>query len=404
MTFQEVQQFPYEQYEVERAEHTLKCLGPQPPKILHPGVHGGGRMSRHDQVQHREEREGYQRRAEWLDSEEERLRAILQERYGGGSRFQDVYWATPASQSMASYKTVEELEAVRHRPGRDLRVQPQARADGEVHGASLSRACDGIAEGEHHGQGHGDFGWERYHEQGDGHHQHHGRAQGDHRSEASSEMDRRFAQEQETRTALEDEVARLKQRLEEQSVQPQHPVRKEIEGQSPDKLEHSLKGVPVTLPKLTEPGGKNASLEAGDWLAQIRPYIADVGPGAERWWDTKTDMVMKWLEANPLERVHIKAPELDQGIPGSDRLNQRVTTLFLSAVPETIRSELVTTRQLSVTGVLFAILRRYQPGGLAEKPTPCRSLQPHLLHLVQRKQFRNFAIGRDNKPGLWSWD
>ena len=369
--FQEVQQFPYEQYEVERAENTLKWLGPQPPKILHPGDRGGGRGSRQEQVQRRAEQGGHQSRVEWLDSEEERLRAILQERYGSRSRFQDVYWATPASQSMESYKTVEELEGARQQLGRELRAQPLSRAHGEVRGASLSRAYDELAEGERYGHEGGDPRGKRYHGKGEGHHQHPGGAHGDHGGESSSETDRRLAQEQETRKILEDEVARLKQRLEEQSAQPQNPTRKEIEGQGPDKLENSLKGVAVKLPKLTEPGGKNASLEAGDWLAQIRPYIADVGPGAERWWDTTTDMVMKrygqWLEANPLERVHIKAPELDQGIPGSDRLNQRVTTLLLSAVPETIRSELVTTRQLSVTGVLFAILRRYQPGGLAEK-------------------------------------
>ena len=30
---------------------------------------------------------------------------------------------------------------------------------------------------------------------------------------------------------------------------------------------------------------KNASLEAGDWIAQIKLYASDVAPGAAVWWE-----------------------------------------------------------------------------------------------------------------------
>ena len=44
--------------------------------------------------------------------------------------------------------------------------------------------------------------------------------------------------------------------------------------------EEELKPVTITLPKLPDLGGKNPGLEAGDWLAQIRPQIADVSARA----------------------------------------------------------------------------------------------------------------------------
>ena len=55
----------------------------------------------------------------------------------------------------------------------------------------------------------------------------------------------------------------------------------------------------ITLPKLPDLGGKNPGLEAGDWLAQIRPQIADISARAMQWWDNLLDLTMQkyqqWL-------------------------------------------------------------------------------------------------------------
>ena len=37
--------------------------------------------------------------------------------------------------------------------------------------------------------------------------------------------------------------------------------------------EESLRSVPSTIPSLVPPDARNASLEAGDWLAQLRPLV-----------------------------------------------------------------------------------------------------------------------------------
>ena len=400
-------------YEKAELDRQLRWLGPEPPRILSDVVHGGGMMSRQahlergmrSRTEQEEQAEAWRKpRPEWLDEEAQRLRLerMLADRYGSTERFQQ-YWSTPMSYEAgggrpdgngASGQSTNRVQAEdRGAPqgrayGMDSNVRlfqgnhkgvPLSRACaawgrfyGEDCGVPLSRAYDGQPQEEHPGQPEGEVGWMRYHEEEVGHHQHPGRPEGD--LPGPKAGGRSPSENERTKRALQEEIASLKQRLEESEKRGNQETKKDTEDRTRsyrDFVEHTLKSVPVVLPKLAEPGGKNSSLEAGDWLAQVRPYIADVGQGAEQWWDRTITMVMnqygRWLEANPLERVHIKAPEMDQSGPGSDRLNQRVTTLLLSAVPESIKTELITTRQLSVSGVLFAILRRYQPGGLAEK-------------------------------------
>lgn len=72
-----------------------------------------------------------------------------------------------------------------------------------------------------------------------------------------------------------------------------------------------MHNVPITLPKLVEPSVKNATLAAGDWLAQLKPHISDICHGADRWWDHVLQAVETryhhWLQADPLTRLHVVA-------------------------------------------------------------------------------------------------
>ena len=82
----------------------------------------------------------------------------------------------------------------------------------------------------------------------------------------------------------------------------------------------------------------------------------------------------EWLEAPPLERLRLTAPE-DSLLPqGCDRLAQRITNMLLASVPPSVRSELIGTRQLTPQGILYKILRVYQPGGLNERSTTLTAL------------------------------
>lgn len=136
-------------------------------------------------------------------------------------------------------------------------------------------------------------------------------------------------------------------------------------------VDQSLRSFTITLPELCEPGGDQSMLAAGDWIAQLRPHIADICSGASTWWDNVIQLVSQryeqWLQANPLERAHITPPDSHVVSQGHTRLEQRVTNMLHKALPETIRAELVSTRLLHVSGIMFTVHKRYQPGGLAER-------------------------------------
>lgn len=142
--------------------------------------------------------------------------------------------------------------------------------------------------------------------------------------------------------------------------------------------EEQLRSVPITLPLLVSPEASNAALEAGDWLAQLRPLVGDVATSATRWWDDLMTLTYQayntWLSLGPLERLHVQAPSVEETSLRQTRLDQRVTMMLMNALPAELKTELIATRQLHTAGVVFKVLRTYQPGGLSEKAATLASL------------------------------
>ena len=149
-------------------------------------------------------------------------------------------------------------------------------------------------------------------------------------------------------------------------------------GTSEDHYEDQLRSFPIKLPLLPDPATKFASLEAGDWITQIRPLVSDVSARASTWWDTTVEDVTRvyqnWLEASPLDRLRIVAPRRVDETRQSERLAQRVTSMLLEAVPQAIRGELIATRKLEVNEILFHIHKVYQPGGIGERQQMLKSI------------------------------
>ena len=145
-----------------------------------------------------------------------------------------------------------------------------------------------------------------------------------------------------------------------------------------DGFEDMLRSFPIKLPMLPDPGSRHASLEAGDWLTQVRPLVGDVSARAGSWWDDLLQRVnetyLQWLEASPLERLRVKAPTDALEGRQSERLAQRVTTMLLESLPSTLRGELIATRKLNVCEILFQIHKVYQPGGTAERQQMLQAL------------------------------
>ena len=147
----------------------------------------------------------------------------------------------------------------------------------------------------------------------------------------------------------------------------------EIRERSP---QDALRSTNPVIPSLPPVNKKNSSIEAADWLVEVKPLIGDISNKASRWWELTMDRTVEvyqaWLQSNPLQRLRIQPPDpvSHQGL-GSEqviqRLEQRVTTILLPSLPLELRNDLITSRQLWPCAILYKILRSYQPGGWAER-------------------------------------
>lgn len=90
-----------------------------------------------------------------------------------------------------------------------------------------------------------------------------------------------------------------------------------------------------------------------------------------KWWTMVVEKVAaqyhKWLAANPLDKLKVEPPRMEEIAQGNERLAQRAATMLMQAVPSGMRSELVAARHMDVGNILFKIYKTYQPGGLAER-------------------------------------
>ena len=126
------------------------------------------------------------------------------------------------------------------------------------------------------------------------------------------------------------------------------------------------------LPKLDGPGEVNPALRCADWLHRIQPSIHDLAPKAHGWWSLvlteAKEAYNKWLSATPLERISIK------GIPSEElrsekfvRLESRALAMLSKAVPATIFDYALSVRNTTCCGIVFFVLKAFQPGGLHER-------------------------------------
>ena len=126
------------------------------------------------------------------------------------------------------------------------------------------------------------------------------------------------------------------------------------------------------LPKLPELDQAKAPLQAGDWIATISPMMADLAPSSGEYWQAVLAEAGRfyatWQTADPLTRSQVIAvppPYLTH--PSLARLENRALAMLLKAVPETLREELISSRNMSTINLIFKVYCVYQPGGLRER-------------------------------------
>ena len=136
------------------------------------------------------------------------------------------------------------------------------------------------------------------------------------------------------------------------------------------------------LPKLPEQGQRTVRWmpRIGWWRLDPSSQISQQGledGGQLRW--TAQWMSIRWLAADPLTRLRLQPPQpvRDPSLGNPqiiERLEQRVTTILLPALPIELRRDLVANRQLWPGAVIFRVLRTYQPGGWGEKASVLQEL------------------------------
>ena len=160
--------------------------------------------------------------------------------------------------------------------------------------------------------------------------------------------------------------------------QVNRPLEKRGDVKSPRERspQDALRSTNPTVPPLPAVNKKHASIEAADWLEEMKPIIGDISNRASKWWEMTMSRTWEvyhvWLRSNPLQRIRINPPD---PVPWQElgneqvikRLEQRVTTILLPALPNEVRNDLITSRQLWPCAILYKILRCYQPGGWAER-------------------------------------
>ena len=128
------------------------------------------------------------------------------------------------------------------------------------------------------------------------------------------------------------------------------------------------------LPPLSEPKHRSqGAVLAGDWVVAITPSMIQLSASAQEWWSINVrdarEQYSMWLEKTPQERLKIKAEHLPRRwVTGKFALvEQRGVSLLMKALPEGFRDQLVSSRLLHTSAILFQIYCRWQPGGALEK-------------------------------------
>ena len=60
--------------------------------------------------------------------------------------------------------------------------------------------------------------------------------------------------------------------------------------------------------------------------------------------------------------------------PNATRLEGRVTSMLLAALPSSIKSDIIANRKLTAASIMLEVMKRFQPGGLGEKSGLLRAL------------------------------
>ena len=140
-----------------------------------------------------------------------------------------------------------------------------------------------------------------------------------------------------------------------------------------------LKGS-VELPKMPEPYQEGSAVAFLEWIYETGQIVGSITDRASGWWERalklSLDAYRTFQQAAPLDRLKVDvAPDSEVDDPKWFRLDKRVMTLLLQAMPATIKNEITMLRIGKVKMCLFKLYTVYAPGGTAERASLIRQLE-----------------------------
>ena len=145
-----------------------------------------------------------------------------------------------------------------------------------------------------------------------------------------------------------------------------------------DGPEHVIKGG-IELPKLPEPHA-DGGVEFQDWVYMTEQMVGSLTDKAGAWYMATLacakEAFARYQTATPLDRLNI-APALPDQLRAKlwERLDRRVLTLVLAAMPRQAKEDAVTHRVKTTADALFRLYVLYQPGSTTERAAVLKLLE-----------------------------
>ena len=133
------------------------------------------------------------------------------------------------------------------------------------------------------------------------------------------------------------------------------------------------------LPVLGPVSETNPALRASDWLYKIKPLMADLSSGSAYWWDSVVSEAQKAYDRYASSSSTLRGSIVGElsgelGDPRYTRLEARALAMLSKAVPDSVYQQALASRSLSTVGLLFQVLKSFQPGGLLERQSLLKGL------------------------------
>ena len=156
--------------------------------------------------------------------------------------------------------------------------------------------------------------------------------------------------------------------------------RKAKKGRDEDYREDEHIRANVEIHKLPEWNIDSAPVDFQDWMMVIHPQLCDMSESSAEWWTQMTAAARDWYQCHqsmkPLEKLQheVKMPQ-ELLKKKWARLEKRVSNMLLQSIPESQKEEVISTKNLSVLGILTMLMINYQPGGSHEKAAVLAALE-----------------------------